>query len=93
MSTELSGRVLTLVVRLTGPTNSFEAWIFSKVFLLDNELIFGIISFFKTVEIWGINLGKPALYLIRGEYSRKSKRSTNVIKLGDLSVQKVETPL
>ena len=46
-----------------------------------------------SVDIWGCNLGKPALYLIRGEYSHKSKRSTNVIKLGDLSVLKVETPL
>ena len=45
------------------------------------------------VEIWVLNLGKPSLYLIRVEYSRKSKRSTNVIKLGDLSVQEVEIPL
>ena len=64
------------------PYNRYNPTSDLNVFQLQVGEMFG----FTVVEIWGGNLGKPALYLIRGEYSRKSIRSTNVIKLGDLSV-------
>jgi hypothetical protein len=72
MSTELSGRVLTLVVLLRlrfyeqtvlqVQQNSFEAWIFSKVFLLDNELIFGISHFLKLSRFGGL-ISENQLYI------------------------------
>jgi hypothetical protein len=45
--------------------NSFEAWIFSKVFLLDNELIFGISHFLKLSRFGGL-ISENQLYIWSG---------------------------